>query len=117
MLQRLISGTGKWKVDSGLNMLIEPIQFWLVASENYKKRQQMGCGISSSGHIVLVGIEKSQVRVPLGAVLFLLLSFQNLLICGVSNFYRRSLVEVQHYRIQLSYKYEGLAVQLEGKKA
>ena len=31
ILLRLINGSGKWKLDSGLKMLIEPIQFWLVA--------------------------------------------------------------------------------------
>ena len=39
MLLRLINGTGSRKVDSGLKMLIEPIQFWPVASQCYKKIQ------------------------------------------------------------------------------
>ena len=30
-------GAGWSKVDSGLKMLIEPIYFWLVASQYYKK--------------------------------------------------------------------------------
>ena len=34
---RLINGAGKRRVDSGLNILIKPILFWLVASQYYKK--------------------------------------------------------------------------------
>ena len=37
MVRRLINGTDQRKVDSGLKMLIEPIQLWLVASQYYKK--------------------------------------------------------------------------------
>ena len=36
MFLRLIKGAGLRKVDSGLKMMIEPISFWLVASQ-YKK--------------------------------------------------------------------------------
>ena len=37
MLLRLIDDTSLMKVDIGLKMLIEPIYFWLVASQCYKK--------------------------------------------------------------------------------
>ena len=41
MMLRLINGGGQRKVDSGLKMLIEPIQFWLVANQ-YKKASLVG---------------------------------------------------------------------------
>ena len=37
MLLSLIYGAGYRKEDSGLKMLPEPIWFWLVASQHYKK--------------------------------------------------------------------------------
>ena len=37
MLLRLIDVTSSMKVDIGKKMLIEPIYFWLVASQYYKK--------------------------------------------------------------------------------
>ena len=40
MLLRLINGAGQGKVDSGFNMLIEFILFWLVASQYCKKTQK-----------------------------------------------------------------------------
>ena len=36
MLLRLINGAAQRKVDSGLKMLIKPIQYWLVASQYYE---------------------------------------------------------------------------------
>ena len=62
MMLRLINGAGLRKVDSGLKMLIKPILFWLVASQNYKKKLKDVHAVPdvSQGQVVSSGDESSR---------------------------------------------------------
>ena len=55
----LIISVGKRKVDIGLKMLIKPIQFWLVASQYYKKASAVPRKAGNAEGFEMVQISRS----------------------------------------------------------